>query len=66
MPVATHTKAADDHKMAAKAHEAAAACHTKGEHAAGAEHAATAKGCCNAAQKSTADAHGKSAIQAKK
>ena len=65
MPVATHIKAADDHKLAAKAHEAAAECHTKGDHVSAVQNANKAKGCCDAAHKSTADAHGKS-MQAKK
>ena len=66
MPVATHTKAADDHKLAAKAHEAAAECHSKGDHAGAVQNATKAKGCCDAAQKSIVDAHGKSTMQAKK
>ena len=32
MPIATHTKAAADHKSAAVAHEATAQLHTKGDH----------------------------------
>ena len=66
MPVATHTKAAEDHKLAAKAHEAAAECHSKGNHAAAGQNSTKAKSCCDTAQKSTADAHGKTAMQAKK
>lgn len=66
MAAATHTKAAEDHKLAAKAHETAAACHTNGDHAKALESSTKAKGCCDTAQKSTADAHGKSAAQAKK
>ena len=66
MPVATHTKAAADHKSAATAHEAAAQLHTKGDHAAAIESANKAKGCCDTAQKSSTEAHGKSAMHAKK
>ena len=65
MPVPAHTKAAEDHKMAARAHETAAQLHSKGDHAMALENSAKAKCCCDAAQKSTADAHGKSAMQAK-
>ena len=66
MPVPAHTKAAEDHKMAARAHETAAQLHSKGDHAMALESSTKAKGCCDAAQKSSADAHGKSAMQAKK
>ncbi|KUO56013.1 MAG: hypothetical protein APF80_12285 [Alphaproteobacteria bacterium BRH_c36] len=66
MPVATHTKAAEDHKAAATAHETTAQLHTKGDHTAAVESSGKAKGCCDTAQKSTADAHDKSTIQAKK
>jgi hypothetical protein len=66
MPVPSHTKAADDHKSAAQAHQSAAELHQKGDHSAALEKSAKAKGCCDTAQKSTMDAHGKSATHAKK
>ena len=66
MPVATHTKAAEDHKLAATAHESAAQLHTKGDHTAALDSATKAKGCCDTAHKSSADAHGKSTMSAKK
>jgi hypothetical protein len=66
MPAATHTKAAADHKSAAAAHEDAAELHAKGDHTTAFDSSTKAKGCCDAAQKSSADAHGKSAMQAKK
>lgn len=66
MPIATHTKAADDHKACASAHEAAAQHHTKGDHTAALDSSTKAKGCCDTAHKSSADAHSKSAVQAKK
>lgn len=66
MPVATHTKAAEDHKSAAKAHETAADLHTKGDHGAALDSSTKAKGCCDTAQKSSSDAHGKSQMHAKK
>lgn len=66
MPVATHTRAADDHKSAASAHETAAKLHSKCDHPAALESSTKAKGCCDTAQKSSADAHVKSTINAKK
>ena len=66
MPVATHIKAAEDHKTAAKAHEIAAQLHTKGEHTSALETATKAKGSSDAANKSSADAHSKSTVHAKK
>ena len=66
MPVTTHTKAGDDHRLAAKTHEVAAECNSKGDHASAVQNATKAKGCCDAAQKSIVDAHGKSTMQAKK
>jgi hypothetical protein len=66
MAIATHTKAADDHKAAAKAHETAAQLHTKGDHAAALDSATKAKGHGDSAHKSTAEAHGKSETHAKK
>ena len=66
MPASTHTKAAEDHKSAAKAHEATAQLHSKGDHTAALESSAKAKGCCDTAHKSSADAHGKSTMHAKK
>jgi len=65
MPVASHTKAAEDHKTAAKAHETAAELHTKGDHAGARDSATKAKGCGDTAHKSSTDAHGKSALHAK-
>lgn len=66
MPVATHTKAAEDHESAAKAHEIAAQLHTKGDHTAALDSSAKAKGYCDTAHKSSADAHGKSTMHSKK
>ena len=66
MPVPTHTKAADDHKSAAQAHQSAAELHQKGDHSAAPEKSAKAMSCCDTAQRSTMDAHGKSAMHAKK
>ena len=58
--------AAENHKAAAKAHETAAEAHTKGEHSKALENATKAKGSSDAANKSSADAHGKSTMHAKK
>jgi hypothetical protein len=66
MPMATHTKAAEDHRTAAEVHETAAALHGKGEHSAALEKSTTAKGCCDTAHKSSTDAHTKSTAQAGK
>ena len=66
MPMATHTKAAEDHKTAAQAHQAAADLHGKGDHSAALEKSTKAKSCCDTAQKSSTDAHSKSTEQAKK
>ncbi len=66
MPIASHNKAAEDHKSAAQAHQAAAECHGKGDHSAALEKSTKAQSCCGAAQKSSTDAHAKSAMQAKK
>jgi hypothetical protein len=66
MPMATHTKAAEDHRAAADAHQTAAEMHGKGNHSAALEKSTTAKCCCDTANKSSADAHGKSAAQVKK
>ncbi len=66
MPVATHTKAAADHRSAAKVHETAAELHAKGDHTAALDSSTKAKGCCDTANKSSADAHGKSTMHAKK
>ena len=66
MPAATHTKAAEDHKLAAKSHEATAQLHTKGDHTAALDSSAKTKDCCDTAHKSSTDAHGKSAMHAKK
>ena len=66
MPAATHTKAAADHKSAAKAHETTAELHAKGDHKAALDSATKAKDCGDAAHKSSADAHGKTAMHAKK
>ena len=66
MSAEAHTKAAEDHKLTAKAHETAAQCHTKGDHTTALENSTKAKGCCDTAQKSSAEAHGKSTMHAKK
>jgi hypothetical protein len=66
MPMATHTKAAEDHRTAAEVHETAAELHGKGEHSAALEKSTMAKGCCDTAHKSSADAHSKSSAQANK
>ena len=59
MPMATHTKAVEDHRSAAELHG-------KGDHSAALEKSAKAKGCCDTAHKSSTDAHSKSTAQAKK
>jgi hypothetical protein len=66
MPIASHTKAAEHCASAAQAHKSAAEMHGKGDHSAALQKSADAKGCCDAAQKSSTDAHGKSATAAKK
>jgi hypothetical protein len=66
MPIASHTKASNDHKTAANAHESAVAMHTKGDHTGALDASTKAKGCCDTASTSSADAHKKSAIGAKK
>ena len=66
MPMATHTKAAEDHRAAAQAHQNAAELHGKGDHSGALEKSAMAKGCCDTARKSSTEAHGKSTAQAKK
>ena len=66
MPMASHTKAAEDHRAAAQAHQTAAELHGKGDHTAALEKSTKAKGCCDRANKSSTDAHGKSTAQAKK
>jgi hypothetical protein len=66
MPMASHTKAAEDHEAAAKAHHAAAELHGEGDHAAAMEKSTRAHSCCCSADKSTADAHKLSAAKAKK
>ena len=43
MPMATHTKAAEDHKTAAQAHQTAADLHGKGDHSAALEKSTKAK-----------------------
>ena len=63
MPCASHTKAAEDHKVAAKALHAAADLHSKGDHSAALVKSTDAKCCCGTAQKSTDAAHEKSAMQ---
>ena len=65
MPCASHTKAAENHEAAAKAHLGAAKLHEEGEHKAALAKSTDAKCCCATAQKATAEAHEKSAIQAK-
>lgn len=66
MSAEAHTKAAEDHKLTAKAHETAAQCHTRGDHGTALENSIKAKSCCDTAQKSSAEAHGKSAMHARK
>ncbi len=66
MPNASHAKAATDHKAAAEAHQAAADLHAKGDHTAAHEKSVKAKSSGDMAQKSSTDAHSKSAAQAKK
>ena len=51
MSAEAHTKAAEDHKLTAKAHETAAQCHTKGDHMTALENSTKAKSCCETAQK---------------
>lgn len=65
MPIATHTKAAEQCTSAAQAHKSAADLHGKGEHAAALEKATKAQGHCDEAKKSSAEAHGKSTTKAK-
>jgi hypothetical protein len=60
MPVASHTKAAEHHDMAAKTHKAAAALHTKGDHAGAVETSKAASDHGASAVKSAKDAHEKS------
>ena len=66
MPVASHTKAAEHHQNAANEHKAAADLHGKGNHAEALEKSSKAQGCCDTAKKASTDAHGKSAMHAKK
>ena len=66
MPCASHTKAAENHELAAKAHHTAGDLHSKGDHSAALEKSTDAKCCCGTAQKSTDAAHEKSAMQATK
>jgi hypothetical protein len=66
MPMASHTKAANDHEAAAAAHHAAAELHGQGDHAAAMEQSTKAHGCCCSADKSTADAHKLSAAKMKR
>jgi hypothetical protein len=65
MPIATHTKAAEHHETAAKAHIAAAELHGKDDHAAAIEKSTTAHSTGEVAQKVSTAAHGKSATHAK-
>ena len=65
MPIATHTKAAEQCTAAAQAHKSAADLHGKGEHAAALEKSTKAHGHCDEAKKTSMDAHGKSAARAK-
>jgi hypothetical protein len=65
MPMACHTKAAEDHEAAAKAHRDAAELHGDGDHKAAMEQSTKAHSCCCTADKSTADAHKLSAAKAK-
>ena len=66
MPMASHTKAAEEHEAAAKAHHAAAELHGQGDHVAAMEQSAKANSCCCSADKSTVDAHKLSAEKVKK
>lgn len=66
MPMASHTRAAEDHEAAAKAHHAAAELHAEGDHTAAMEKSTKAHSCCYSAEKSTADAHKLSAAKVKK
>ena len=66
MPCASHTKAAEDHETAAKAHHIAADLHNQGDHAAALAKSTEAKCCCGTAQKSTDVAHEKSSMQERK
>jgi hypothetical protein len=52
MPIASHTKAAEQCASAAAAQNGAAEMHGKGDHAAGLQKSGKAQGCCDAAQKS--------------
>jgi hypothetical protein len=65
MPMACHTKAAEDHEAAAQAHRDAAELHGDGDHKAAMEKSIKAHSCCCTADKSTADAHKQSAAKAK-
>jgi len=65
MPVASHIKAAEDHKSCAAAHQSAADLHSKGDHTAACDKSAAAKSCCDTAHKSSNLAHVKSAEHAK-
>ena len=66
MPIASHTKAAEHHEIAAKAHKAAAELHGKGDHAAAIAKSTAAHSSGEHAQKQSAEANGKSASHAKK
>lgn len=66
MPIASHIKAATDHKAAADEHQAAADLHAKGDHTAAHEKSTKANSCCDTAKKSSTDAHSKSVAHAKK
>ncbi len=66
MPMTTHTKAAEDHQAAAKAHETAAGLYGKADMQPLFEKSTKAKGCCDTARKSSTDAHAKSLAQANK
>ena len=66
MPVGSHKKAAEHHEIAAVEHKAAADLHEKGNHSAAMEKSTQAQGCCDTAHKSSTDAHGKSAMHAKR
>jgi hypothetical protein len=65
MPVASHTKAAEQHDIAAKAHKAAADLHGKGDHSAAVAKSSSAHESGKHAVTMSTEAHGKSAAHAK-
>lgn len=65
MPVASHTKAAEQHDVACKAHKAAADLHSKGDHTGAVAKSLSANTSGKDAAQMSAEAHGKSTAQAK-